>query len=161
MGRLVTPEATRTAGLAPAGVAAAETPDSFLDRVAKYIPAEIIGAYLAAEKILGTGPNDRVLAIATLIVFTLFTPLYFRMLPGPEHCKRLHMIVSTLAFLVWSYALPGSAWVLLGLENARIAGILLIVSSLAFGLIKPSASTGATSGAASHPPSQGPGSPSP
>ncbi len=163
MGRLVTPQAvpdaTHAAGLTPAKAAAAETPDSFLDRVAKYIPAEIIGAYLAAEKILGTGPNDRALAIGTLIVFTFFTPLYFRMLPGPEHCKRLHMIVSTLAFLVWSYALPGSAWVLLGLENARIAGILLIVGSLAFGLIKPSASGGAASGPAQNSP-QGSGSPS-
>ncbi len=148
MGRLVTPKArphlTHATGVAPAEARAAETPDGFLDRVAKYIPAEIIGAYLAVEKILDTGSEDRVLAIVTLILFALLTPLYFRMLPGDEHCKRLHMIVSTLAFLVWSYALPGAAWVLLGLENAKLAAVLLVVSSLLFGLIQPSPSEDAT-----------------
>ncbi|RMF75022.1 MAG: hypothetical protein D6740_01480 [Alphaproteobacteria bacterium] len=150
MGRLVTPEAAPSAAAfaekVPQEATGAEAPDNYLARLAKYIPAEIIGAYLAAEKILGTGSSDRLLAIATLAAFTLLTPIYFSMLPGPAHCKRLHMIISTLAFLVWSYALPGSAWISLDLSNPRIAGILLIVSSLVFGAIKPPPSDNSTEG---------------
>ncbi len=137
MGRLVTPAASSSAAR-PVGLSvAAETPDSYFDRVAKYVPAEIVGAYLAVEKMMGTGGDDPALALGTLAAFTILTPLYFRSLPGPLHSRRIHMVVSTLAFLLWSYALPGAAWTALGLENSRLAGVLLIVGSLALGLISP------------------------
>ncbi|RMF15884.1 MAG: hypothetical protein D6757_03790 [Alphaproteobacteria bacterium] len=134
MGRLVTPSAPPQVQTM---TAVAEPPDTYIDRIAKYVPAEIIGAYLAVEKMMATGPDDRTLAFATLAAFTVLTPLYFHSLPGPAACKRLHMLISTLAFLLWSYALPGAAWVSLGLDDPRLAGVLLIVGSLAFGLIKP------------------------
>lgn len=145
MGRLVTPSApsqvkTMAAVAEPPYTSAvAEPPDTFIDRVAKYVPAEIIGAYLAVEKMIGTGTADRTLAFGTLAAFTVLTPLYFHSLPGKAACKRLHMLISTLAFLLWSYALPGAAWEIAGVEDPKLAGVLLIVGSIAFGLIKPPA----------------------
>jgi hypothetical protein len=95
--------------------------DNYSQKIIKYIPAEIVAAYIALTGYLAVKPN---IAIPSeyktyyqivLIVLIVITPVwtYYAVIDGKEPedpVKRkkkalFHAAIATMAFLIWVYAL--------------------------------------------------------
>jgi hypothetical protein len=116
--------------------------ETYPERVAKYVPGEVVAAYLAAIQVIGASKGGRFDA-CTLYEISFFvclvaTPVYLLLLGKPQEPRVLHAIVSTGAFVVWAYALGGifvpACW---NLHDATAAALLLIGFTLLSGLVKP------------------------
>lgn len=194
MGRLVQPAQMETVtvrrrggGLESSG-GAVQVPvggDGFADRVAKYIPGEVLAGYMAIDRALVPNTQDfhekkrllesaktgvNRLAEATtaavpdantmspafqlmlhqgkplliLLGCLIITPLYIRQMAmnsGPATPWRTHAIIATLAFLVWAYAIQGSAFTLWPggstLYDGGLASALVALFTMVSGLFKP------------------------
>jgi len=97
-------------------VAAANKPGpaaEFLQKVSQLIPTEVLAVFLAGFGVAGTAAEP-VRGYAMLSIFAaclIATPLYlFKASAGdPPQAPRLtHIALSTLAFVVWSYAIAGA-----------------------------------------------------
>jgi len=124
--------------------AAGVTPDvdSYFDRVVKYIPMEIVSAWVAVKGIIAaadTASKEMILWICFAIGL-VFTALYMAKqtsVPG-KGPGILQTIIATIAFAVWSFALgePFATW--LGVATQSLIGsLLLIFFTLAAGLVVP------------------------
>lgn len=137
--------------------------DTYQDRLAKYIPGEIIAGYMALDRNLVpdahkfaeslTGGNsvahltsiDGMTPWAPLLVGLIFTPLYIWQLArneGPHQSWRMQATVSTLAFIVWAYAIQGSVFVIGNgagqtWYNGKGAAFLLVVFTLVAAVFGP------------------------
>jgi hypothetical protein len=146
MGRLVeAAPGTRSKTRAATGGSAHElrsNEDQYLERVAKYIPAEILAGYLTINGIIqSVNPDDPVLPYAAWTSFILclvLTPIYFNALARAGQPKWLHITVSTLAFVVWAYAL-GGVFTLTGTYKPWLASLVLVIFTLVSGLLEPRA----------------------
>jgi hypothetical protein len=80
-----------------------------LERVAKYVPSEVLAAYVALLGIVGTAPDSQQSALfaAAFIVCLVLAPIYLYKAGPRGHPKGLHLVVSTIAFFVWSYSIGG------------------------------------------------------
>lgn len=137
MSRLVDPVPDGVGRLSAKGSSAADT----VERVAKYIPGEVLAGYLAITALVesGTTPDTderTTWLVAAGLIGLVFTPLYLNKLARPGWPKRLHIVVGTAAYIVWTYALKG-AWAELDMYDALLAGVLLIVFTLITGLLAP------------------------
>lgn len=122
------------------------TGDDYLAKVAKYIPGEIVAAYLAAQTLITnlaqTVPGKTFAFLAMVLILAVLNPFYLKRLAArestPQEQKpwKRQAIVSTLSFLVWVYALV-EAPNALGIYNALFASLLLIVWTLLAGLVVP------------------------
>lgn len=126
----------------PRDVKLAPTPptqEDFLGRLAKYIPAEIVGLYLAA-----TGPVPKTDGDHQAILWLIFgaclvlTPIYMWFVTkDPQKGPLwLQVILATIAFPVWVFAI-GGPFAQLAWYRGYIATIVLVFVSFVFGLMKP------------------------
>lgn len=134
MGRLVEPRPqTELTGADAAG-------SGYAERVAKYIPGEIVATYLSIVGILKTvkpEEAERVWVGWAVFGFCLvLTPCYFYMLSAKNKPRCLHMFISTAAFAVWAYAL-GGVFEMVGWYKSWLASIALACFTLASGLVAP------------------------
>lgn len=108
----------------------------FADKVLKFIPTEIIGAYMALAGFLGFGPiettaeKDHMPFILIQVVFFILlvlTPLYLWKVSNVTH--KLQLGISTISFAVWVYTLGGpfNVW---NLYNPYISSVILVLWSL-------------------------------
>lgn len=139
MARFIVPAGQSSMGGGNAAQAG-DQEDGYLDRVAKYIPAEILAAYVTLLNIAPTTHDKAAIRhgilTAALIACFVLTPAYFYLRAKPPLPKRLQIVVSTIAFPVWSYAL-GGIWVDWKWHEPAIASALLIVFTLVAGLFEP------------------------
>jgi len=115
----------------------------YLDRVARYVPAEILAAYLTLVPIITATTKEKeqaVLQIALLAVvlvgLLLLNIPYLLRAAQPDQPKRKHILVSTAAYLAWTYSI-GGLWTRIGLYHEAVAAILIVFVSLGSGLIIP------------------------
>jgi hypothetical protein len=136
MGRLVEVTDEPTISL----TARAKREPGYAERTAKYIPGEVLAAYVSINSILGSvDANDRLLVPASWFVFGLclvVTPLYLRVLAVRRQPPWTHMVISTAAFAVWAYAL-GGPFALSGIQKPWLGSIMLILFTLFAGLVDP------------------------
>jgi hypothetical protein len=96
-------------GLAPkAGesVPAPNPEDKYKDRLLKYIPAEVVTFYLSLTAIVGAATDVPGWLSWTIFVVGIFaTPFYLRFYARVSDHTQLS--ISTLAFIVWVFALGG------------------------------------------------------
>lgn len=127
---------------------------NYLERVAKYIPGEVIASYKAcfALVLVQAAENPARLPVAWFVFgfFFVATPIYLKWMnsrakdPLTGGPLRIQLIIGTVSFVVWSYALggpfalEGQAVVLDGYQ-AWIAEIFLIMYTFAVGAYKPTA----------------------
>jgi hypothetical protein len=82
--------------------------DKYIDRLFKYIPAEIVAGYIFVLGIMTrfTDPvKIRTLHWILFLVFCLITPLYLRRI---QKVRKLQQhIISLASFIVWVFALGG------------------------------------------------------
>lgn len=121
----------------------------YFERVGKYIPGEIIAGYVAMLSFLDmSSENLRFgISIGVFILCLALTPFYFKMMATKKDKEegknkiRLHQIISSIAFVIWAYAIGGNGG-LFGTEglnwyDAGLGSILLVAFTLVSGVIVP------------------------
>jgi hypothetical protein len=83
-----------------------QTPDTYRDRLTKYIPAEAVATYLFINTFVTTATPVRVwLLWLSFGVCTVLVPLYLRRIQKVD--KVVQLIISTVAFIVWAFSIGG------------------------------------------------------
>ena len=100
MGRLVNPASS--SGGPVESYAGATPPDDTFSRVAKYIPGESLSVYLAFQSLLSTPEPWGYFVYAVILALT---PVYVWRMAERNQPWRMHAIIATVGFVVWSYAL--------------------------------------------------------
>jgi uncharacterized membrane protein len=113
-------------------VGAGQEVDTFLDRVVKYIPAEIVSAWVTAKGVIeGTSVPSKqtvlwicfVVGIALTIGYTLKQTAV-----GGKSPAIWQTIISTVAFVIWAIALGEPFSSLLGKAEQSLYGSLLLIA---------------------------------
>ena len=108
----------------------------FSDKLVKFIPTEIIGAYMALAGFLGFTPvsnaNEATDIAATLIqvvffILLILTPIYLWKVSNVRY--RLQLAISTVSFAVWVYTLGGpfNVW---HLYHPDVSSVVLVLWAL-------------------------------
>jgi hypothetical protein len=136
MSRLVepVPSGQRLANMQP-------SPVSYAERITKYIPGEILAGYIAINGVLASVTDDQSglrnwVYLGTFLLCLVLTPIYFSMMARSGGPKRLQMILSTVAFVVWAYNL-GGVFEVFRVYVPWLGSILLVVFSLVSGTLAP------------------------
>ena len=136
-----------------------------MDRLVKYIPSEVLAAYLALDRAVSTDAMalkdklktqglqepvlrwgsqqtlDYFLPHAVFAVLLVLTPICIWQYAASEGGRapwKLHACVATAAFAVWAYAIQGSVFVVNELYYAKLAGLIVIVFTILSGFFRPS-----------------------
>lgn len=123
--------------------------DNYLERIAKYVPGEVIAFFIFINAILeqAARAGGKAAAMAgvpvttvsqgALVIGVVLTPLFVWYVREEGDAWLLNAFVSTLAFPFWAYALGATAfndyW------DGNLAAILLATFSVVSGLISPRA----------------------
>ncbi len=115
-------------------------PDGYRDKLVKYIPAEVVSFYISADLLIrssnSSASNQRVLGWIVFIFLLIMTPVYLRRLQGVK--RGLQLFLSTLAFVVWVFAMGGPflqwAWIA---ENRIVGGLVLMAYTIAIPVVDP------------------------
>ncbi len=139
--------------------------DNFIDRVVKYIPGEILAAYMTLDRVVAKdaaeikealiGVVQPLLTIRQsfdyylphILFFGLLiaTPLYiygYARLYAKDAPWRLQAFVAMIAFAVWAYAMRGSYFVMNDYFVDKYAALLVPFFTIASGFFRPAGSTG-------------------
>ncbi len=80
--------------------------DSYTDRLLKYIPAEVVGVFIAINAI--TKDNDDINPVLGWAILAVLTVLNYGYLYRVQKVKeQSHLALSTIAFVVWVFAIGG------------------------------------------------------
>lgn len=104
--------------------------DGYLDRLFKYIPAELVAGYIfvtGVMKQITDASEVRILQWVLFAVFCILTPLYLWRIQKVKKIRQ-HLI-SLLSFIVWIFAL-GGPFALYSWYNPVYGQILLPVFTL-------------------------------
>jgi hypothetical protein len=136
--RIITGLATMREG--GATLTAADTVDDFLGRLVKYIPAELVGLYVAAR---GAIPNDAEPSIfwGLAAITWIFVPIYFWVVTTRNGKPPLYVqiLLATIAFPIWVFAVGGQpvdSWLWFK-DHHYVASVLLMFATVGFGLVQP------------------------
>lgn len=115
------------------------------ERVAKYVPAEVLAFYSAAVQLILTQEGDKhatfrlwAYAIVALVAW-IGTPFYLGMFSKIPKERHVNQIVASIAFAVWAYAYPAGLFAEVGLHQPVVAGLLLLGFSFVSGFYQPKA----------------------
>jgi len=107
--------------------------DSYFEKLVRYIPADILAAYVAISGI--TASNDPPLWLTWGIfgVLLALTPLYVCLVktapPGIAWSKTFHWVTACLAFSAWVFAL-GGPFATLAFYKPYLGSVVLILTTL-------------------------------
>lgn len=106
------------------------SPDTYTDRLFKYIPAELVAGYIFVlgmmEKLTEAG-ETRALQWSLFAVFLILTPLYLWRVQKVQ--KISQHIISAFSFVVWVFAL-GGPFALCNWYNPIYGAVLLPVFTI-------------------------------
>lgn len=129
--------ATGPTGAAPALEASAEKED-YAGRLLKYIPAEVVGFYVAAAALFAPATRNQLWVIFAL-GFVL-VPIYFYFVAARDKNKKPlwpQIILATVAYPVWVFALGGPFATYKDWYSGPIASLVLIFVTVVFGMYQP------------------------
>ena len=110
--------------------------DSYYDRLFKYIPADVVAAWITVKGIIASASGESKENIYWICFITgvIFTILWTYKLTSKEGHKPawLQIIIATLAFIVW-VVVAGEPFDL----EPYIGSLILVAYTLAAGLIIP------------------------
>lgn len=115
--------------------------DSYFEKLIKYIPADIVAAWLAIDGVLKDQASTNLWLIWTVFGFLVFlTPFYVVLMktdpPGFRAAKTWHWIASTLAFVVFVFALGGPFALTFPWYKSLYGTIVLILTTLILPLME-------------------------
>lgn len=131
--RLTAAKADRLGGTLPP----AETikPDDYVDRLAKYIPPDVIAAFITIESAIGAAKDPPgALAWIVFAVILIATPFYLWKFGNVR--KPLQLAISTIAFVVWAFAYPGLPFSSLHIESSIYGAVALGLFSFLVPLVE-------------------------
>ncbi len=110
--------------------------DDYFNRLLKYIPAEIVGLYLTLDNIINIQKEGSHAWMSWFIfaVCLILIPLYLNRVLNVK--KKIQILISSLSFVVWVYAL-GGPFATCGLFNNLFAALLLPIYTVLVSIIKP------------------------
>jgi hypothetical protein len=126
-----------------------QPPDNYLERIAKYVPAEVIAFFIFINAILDqavriggksammAGFPVMTISVCALIVGTILTPVFMWYVREEGDAWITNAFVSTFAFPVWAYALGAVAFT--DYHDGNLAVILLASFTVISGLVAPRA----------------------
>ena len=140
MGRRVitsTPQSTKTG----------ESVDSFAARVVKYIPADVVAAWITVSSLIKpastsstAAQTDYPVLFVIFGVFVVLTALWTWRTTNHQNMPvaKTQIAISTVSFIVWVFAL-GGPFQYFEAVSARpyLGGVVLIIWTLVAGLIAP------------------------
>ncbi|MBS2008314.1 MAG: hypothetical protein JST01_14800 [Cyanobacteria bacterium SZAS TMP-1] len=109
--------------------------DSYFEKLLRYIPADIVAAYLTIDGILRTQlHNPNWLPWTVFGVLFFLTPFYVVFMktdpPGFAPSKNFHWVASLFAFTIWVFALDGSFAQTFDWYSPIYGSILLVITTL-------------------------------
>lgn len=108
--------------------------DDYISRLLKYIPSEVIALYLMLDALIrSTGEIDFLLYWTIFIFGVIATPLYLWRIQKVN--KNFQLLISTLAFFVWIFAI-GGPFVYLSWYKPLYGGVLLPIYTFLISLIE-------------------------
>ncbi|HWA24352.1 MAG TPA: hypothetical protein VG734_01665 [Lacunisphaera sp.] len=120
--------------------------ENYLERVAKFIPVEIVAAFITIRGLFSASGWPHAIEFAIYGGLAFLTPVYLYFLGGAVPRKALQLIASTISFVVWSYGIGGPFFFdalahAIGhkLDYPGLSGAIVIIWSLVIGLIQPKA----------------------
>jgi hypothetical protein len=118
----------------------ADVVDDFADRVIKFIPGDVVAAWVAAGGVLRGTTNPKPGAIALWATFAVGLAIcavwtYVQVAKTNKDIAKLQMFVSTGAFVVWVYALGGPFPDWLGWYRPYVGSLLLIAYTALAGVL--------------------------
>jgi hypothetical protein len=152
MARLVVPRYPGSALFASADSVKTLPPDTYKDRLVKYIPAETIAFFTLVDKFLidhygldaaGNAtkvPADTMMYTLSWGFFLLGlvgTPIYLHKQRLKDQPWQLHAVLATIGFAVWAYILGGSLFLINHWENVLLAGVLAPVFTFVAAWFEP------------------------
>jgi hypothetical protein len=134
-------------GVSPRAAAGPEKLEDYLERVAKYVPVEIVLAYVTIQSLFQATSGDaapKAVEIVFYAALVLATAPYLMRFGGPVPNKKRQALIGTISFVVWTYGIGGQFFwkafeeiVGARLIYPSIAGGVVVLWSLAVGFIKP------------------------
>jgi hypothetical protein len=125
-----------------------EPTDSYAARVVKYIPADVVAAWIAVSALLpGDDARTTVLLWGVFGVMLVVTPLWtlrVTRLPGRRPAVT-QAAISTAAFAVWVFA-TGAPFAHYSFYDSALGGVVLILFTLVSGVVVPDTPESAGSG---------------
>jgi len=134
-------------GISGMQVAGAQPGDNYLERMAKYVPAEIIAGFMLVNSILDQavragGPKAAMAGFAVttiaqgaLVLACILTPLFCWYVREQGDAWIVNAIVSTIAFPFWAYLVGAVAFA--NYHDGNLAAILVLTFTVVSGLISP------------------------
>jgi hypothetical protein len=134
-------------GIAGMQVTNAEPGDSYLERMVKYVPAEIIAFSMVINSILDQamksgGPNATMagipvpgIAAIALVVACILTPLFCWYVRQDGDAWVVNAAVSTVAMPFWAYLMGAVAFA--NFHDGNLAAILVLSFTVISGLVTP------------------------
>ena len=118
------------------------TPDDYLGRLLKYIPAELVGLYLAARGVVPeTTPDLNTTLWIIALVTWILVPIYLYVVTSRGGQKPLfwQITLGTIAFPVWVFSIGGHhvtsiAWYA---SHQFVGSLVLMFVTVIFGLKEP------------------------
>ena len=123
-------------------------PDGYLDRLLKYIPAEIVALYLGAINVVPqNNPHHEGALWIIAILTTLCTPVYMYLNTREPGKPTLwsQIVISTIAFPIWVFAI-GGPFALYGwyTENRWVSALVLSFATFLVAAYQPAPEPPAT-----------------
>lgn len=134
-------------GLAQAGQDAGPLADTYVERIAKYIPGEVLAFFIVINAILNqavlsggkgalmAGIPVMTVAQGVLVVCLVLVPLFVWYVREKGDAWIVNAFVSTLAFPFWAYALGATAFI--EHWDGNLAAIALASFTVVSGLVSP------------------------
>jgi hypothetical protein len=116
--------------------------DGFSDRVVKYIPGDVVAAWIAVKNLIGAAAQDvpkRTLLWLSFVAGLLLTAAWTyknTRRPGLP-VATTQIVISTVAFVIWVWALGEPFFSLIRPQSEVYGALALIFFTLGVGLIVP------------------------
>ena len=104
------------------------------EKLLRLIPSEIVAAYIVVTSVI---PESAVKWGYLIVSIILFITVPFYMWRIQKVKNILQLIITTIAFAVWTYSLNGGAFKELGLYKSWIASVILVLWTLIIPIIIP------------------------
>ncbi len=109
----------------------------YFDRVAKYVPAEVVAAYISASGVATLARNPGTLFFLIFAACVLCTPLYITRFTSTRKEAWTNSLMAIAAFIVWAYASGGGLVKHLDWYDAPTASVILVLFTLVSGAVAP------------------------
>jgi hypothetical protein len=109
----------------------------YFERVGKYVPAEIIAAYISATNMAPLARRPGTLLLIIFVICVVCTPLYVTRFTKTRKESVVNSLMAVAAFVVWAYATGGGLFKYLDWYDAPTATVVLVLFTLASGAVIP------------------------